>query len=297
MHLQHPTQHTEPAPQPSAATPSARTHQPPGAQHTQRAHTPPLRPLCLAQAAKEAKKAEARKAEEDRKARRRMLGNIIFVGQLYLTGSLTEGVIHTCIRQLLDEVGGGGCLGVDAGGGVGWVGVDAGGGALVEGVDREGARQRPGGWVGAGRMLGSSRAVTVARRAGGWRSSGASPAGTRPWQLHCSSTTGGATLRPPAPALPPHRRPPVPKLFPCPPLPSPPRPQTDNPRPEDVECLCKLMGTVGGPLDASKRVVDKGSGATSSAMMDVYFRWGGVLGVWCGCVAGGRCSKGGWFGG
>lgn len=35
-----------------------------------------------------------------------MLGNIIFVGQLYLTGSLTEGVIHTCIRQLLDEVRG-----------------------------------------------------------------------------------------------------------------------------------------------------------------------------------------------
>lgn len=36
--------------------------------------------------------------------------------------------------------------------------------------------------------------------------------------------------------------------------------QTENPRPEDVECMCKLMGSVGGPLDASKRVVDKGTG-------------------------------------
>jgi hypothetical protein len=66
--------------------------------------SPPPLPFLLLQAAKEAKLAERRKAEEDRKARRRMLGNIIFVGQLYLTGSLTEGVIHTCIRQLLDEV-------------------------------------------------------------------------------------------------------------------------------------------------------------------------------------------------
>jgi hypothetical protein len=40
------------------------------------------------------------------------------------------------------------------------------------------------------------------------------------------------------------------------------RAQTENPRPEDVECLCKLMGTVGGPLDLSKRIVDKQNNAT-----------------------------------
>ncbi|KDD72593.1 hypothetical protein H632_c3149p0, partial [Helicosporidium sp. ATCC 50920] len=36
-------------------------------------------------------------------ARKRMLGNIIFVGQLYRQGVLTEKVMHSCIQQLLDE--------------------------------------------------------------------------------------------------------------------------------------------------------------------------------------------------
>lgn len=29
--------------------------------------------------------------------------------------------------------------------------------------------------------------------------------------------------------------------------------QTENPRPEDVECLAKLVTTVGKPLDSSKK--------------------------------------------
>lgn len=33
-----------------------------------------------------------------------MLGNIIFVGQLFCRGVLTEKVMHSCIQQLLDEV-------------------------------------------------------------------------------------------------------------------------------------------------------------------------------------------------
>ena len=36
-------------------------------------------------------------------ARKRMLGNIIFVGQLYRFGVLIEAVMHTCVRQLLEE--------------------------------------------------------------------------------------------------------------------------------------------------------------------------------------------------
>ena len=33
-----------------------------------------------------------------------MLGNIIFVGQLYRFGVLIEAVMHSCIKQLLEEV-------------------------------------------------------------------------------------------------------------------------------------------------------------------------------------------------
>lgn len=43
-------------------------------------------------------------AEAEVKARKRMLGNIIFVGQLYRFGVLIEAVMHSCIKQLLEEV-------------------------------------------------------------------------------------------------------------------------------------------------------------------------------------------------
>lgn len=43
-------------------------------------------------------------AAADEKARKRMLGNIIFVGQLYRFGVLIEAVMHSCIKQLLEEV-------------------------------------------------------------------------------------------------------------------------------------------------------------------------------------------------
>jgi hypothetical protein len=52
----------------------------------------------------EAKKKQKAEADAEVKARKRMLGNIIFVGQLFRMGVLTESVMHTCIRQLLDEV-------------------------------------------------------------------------------------------------------------------------------------------------------------------------------------------------
>lgn len=54
--------------------------------------------------AAEAKQHEKEIAEAEVKARRRMLGNIIFVGQLYRFGVLTELVMHSCIKQLLEEV-------------------------------------------------------------------------------------------------------------------------------------------------------------------------------------------------
>lgn len=43
-------------------------------------------------------------ADAEVKARKRMLGNIIFVGQLYRFGVLIEAVMHSCIKQLLEEV-------------------------------------------------------------------------------------------------------------------------------------------------------------------------------------------------
>jgi translation initiation factor 4G len=54
-------------------------------------------------AAEEAKRQDKAQADAEVKARKRMLGNIIFVGQLYRFGVLTESVMHTCIKQLLEE--------------------------------------------------------------------------------------------------------------------------------------------------------------------------------------------------
>jgi len=49
------------------------------------------------------KKKEAAEAEAEFKARKRMLGNIQFVGQLYRMGVLTQGIMHSCIQQLLTQ--------------------------------------------------------------------------------------------------------------------------------------------------------------------------------------------------
>lgn len=38
--------------------------------------------------------------------------------------------------------------------------------------------------------------------------------------------------------------------------------QVENPRREEIECLCKLMSTIGGQLDASPKAV---------GYMDMYF--------------------------
>ncbi|RMZ52191.1 hypothetical protein APUTEX25_001581, partial [Auxenochlorella protothecoides] len=51
----------------------------------------------------ELKRAERAAAKAEVEARKRMLGNIIFVGQLFCRGVLTEKVMHSCIQQLLDE--------------------------------------------------------------------------------------------------------------------------------------------------------------------------------------------------
>lgn len=54
-------------------------------------------------AAEELKRQDKAAADAEVKARKRMLGNIIFVGQLYRFGVLTETVMHSCIQQLLEE--------------------------------------------------------------------------------------------------------------------------------------------------------------------------------------------------
>ncbi len=45
-------------------------------------------------------------AEQERQARRRMLGNMQFIGQLYKYGLLTERIMHNCVQQLLQVRGG-----------------------------------------------------------------------------------------------------------------------------------------------------------------------------------------------
>jgi translation initiation factor 4G len=54
--------------------------------------------------------------------------------------------------------------------------------------------------------------------------------------------------------------------------------QTEHPRAEDVECMCKLLTTVGRPMDAStrstKQADDKGNvrPVTTADMMIIYFK-------------------------
>ena len=50
--------------------------------------------------------------------------------------------------------------------------------------------------------------------------------------------------------------------------------ETVDPRPEDIEVLCRLMSTVGRPMDASTREIRGKDGQTikTSDMMEVYFR-------------------------
>lgn len=114
-------------------------------------------------------------ADAEVKARKRMLGNIIFVGQLYRFGVLIEAVMHSCIKQLLEEV-------------------------------------RHCSYY----FLSFLENLSI--------------------NLNCL--------------------------------------QTEHPRPEDIECLCKLLATVGRPMDASKREIKRPDGTTikTSDMMEVYFR-------------------------
>ncbi len=58
----------------------------------------PLDPKAAALAARRAAKAVA---EQERQARRRMLGNMQFIGQLYKYALLTERIMHNCVIQLL----------------------------------------------------------------------------------------------------------------------------------------------------------------------------------------------------
>jgi translation initiation factor 4G len=55
--------------------------------------------------------------------------------------------------------------------------------------------------------------------------------------------------------------------------------QTENPRPEDIECLCQLLTTVGQPMDASQKAVkqfnDEGNligSHQTNELMAVYFK-------------------------
>jgi translation initiation factor 4G len=64
---------------------------------------PPPKPLDAKAAALAARRAERAAAEQELKARRRMLGNIQFIGQLYRFGMLTENIMHSCIQRLLQD--------------------------------------------------------------------------------------------------------------------------------------------------------------------------------------------------
>jgi hypothetical protein len=50
--------------------------------------------------------------------------------------------------------------------------------------------------------------------------------------------------------------------------------EVGSPKPEDVECMCKLLATVGGILDASTKQVknfNNGKPASTKEVMNVYF--------------------------
>ncbi len=63
----------------------------------------PPKPLDAKAAALAARRAERAAAELELKGRRRMLGNIQFIGQLYRFGMLTENIMHSCIQRLLQD--------------------------------------------------------------------------------------------------------------------------------------------------------------------------------------------------
>eukprot|EP00955_Chlamydomonas_euryale_P032721 344112-Chlamydomonas_euryale.AAC.3 len=68
---------------------------------------PPAKPKDAAAEAKAAvlaaRRAERVAADAARQARRRMLGNMQFIGQLYKYGLLTEKIMHNCVIQLLAD--------------------------------------------------------------------------------------------------------------------------------------------------------------------------------------------------
>jgi len=64
--------------------------------------TPPATPVAEMTEA-ERKRAERQAAQADVAARRRMLGNIQFIGYLFKFGLLTERILHSCVTQLLKE--------------------------------------------------------------------------------------------------------------------------------------------------------------------------------------------------
>jgi hypothetical protein len=75
----------------------------------------------------------------------------------------------------------------------------------------------------------------------------------------------------------------VPLRFTCFSLPRPGRPpflQVGNPKPEDVECMCKLLSTVGGMLDASTKSVKNfnNSGKQFSTKVGGWVQAGGRAG-------------------
>ncbi|KAI8467672.1 MAG: MIF4G domain-containing protein [Monoraphidium minutum] len=63
----------------------------------------PAKPLDAKAAALAARRAARAAAAEELKARRRMLGNIEFIGHLYRYGMLTENIMHSCIQRLLAD--------------------------------------------------------------------------------------------------------------------------------------------------------------------------------------------------
>ncbi|KAI8471249.1 MAG: MIF4G domain-containing protein [Monoraphidium minutum] len=74
-----------------------------GAEEGETSPPKPAKPLDAKAAALAARRAERAAAEEELKGRRRMLGNIQFIGHLYRYGMLTENIMHSCIQRLLAD--------------------------------------------------------------------------------------------------------------------------------------------------------------------------------------------------
>ncbi|KFM26904.1 Eukaryotic translation initiation factor 4G [Auxenochlorella protothecoides] len=212
----------------------------------------------------ELKRAERAAAKAEVEARKRMLGNIIFVGQLFCRGVLTEKVMHSCIQQLLDETENPRPEDVEC---LSKLMVTVGNlldhSVKIQRIQTEGGGERK---APSKELMDVTLELKRAERAAAKAEVEARKRmlGNIIFvgQLFCRGVLTEKVMHSCIQQL---------------------LDETENPRPEDVECLSKLMVTVGNLLDHSvkiQRIQTEGGGerkAPSKELMDMYFQRIGSL--------------------